>query len=109
MPWSHSTAGGERREFGVAHRARRVVAAARHVGDRRRASASTAIGLVDRIRAEPWRRLPSWRVVLFGITPTDPPTYFGVFILLATASLLACYLPARRASRTDPVKALRTE
>jgi predicted permease len=47
--------------------------------------------------------------VLFGITPTDPPTYFGVFVLLATASLVACYLPARRAARTDPLVALRTE
>jgi predicted permease len=47
--------------------------------------------------------------VLFGITPTDPPTYVGVFVLLATASLLACYLPARRAARTDPLVALRTE
>ena len=47
--------------------------------------------------------------VLFGITPTDPPTYIGVFLLLATASLVACYLPARRAARTDPLVALRTE
>ena len=47
--------------------------------------------------------------VLYGITPTDPPTYVGVFVLLAMASLLACYLPARRAARTDPVKALRME
>jgi hypothetical protein len=47
--------------------------------------------------------------VLYGITPTDPPTYLGVFALMATASLLACYLPARRAARTDPLVALRTE
>jgi predicted lysophospholipase L1 biosynthesis ABC-type transport system permease subunit len=47
--------------------------------------------------------------VLYGITPTDPPTYFGVFALLASASLVACYLPARRAARVDPMRALRTE
>ena len=46
---------------------------------------------------------------LYGITPTDAPTYLGVFVLLASASLLACYLPARRATRIDPVMALRTE
>jgi predicted permease len=47
--------------------------------------------------------------VLFGVTPTDPPTYVSVFALLSVVSLVACYLPARRASRTDPVVALRTE
>jgi putative ABC transport system permease protein len=47
--------------------------------------------------------------VLFGVTPTDLPTYVSVFALLSGASLAACYLPARRAARTDPVIALRTE
>jgi len=46
---------------------------------------------------------------LFGVTPTDPQTYAGVFALLAFVSLAACCLPARGASRVDPVKALRQE
>lgn len=49
------------------------------------------------------------RAVLFGIRPTDPMTYLSVFVLLACVSLFACYLPARRASRIDPVQALRQE
>ena len=44
---------------------------------------------------------------LYGITPTDPLTYVSVFTLLATASLVACYLPARRVARVDPLVALR--
>jgi predicted permease len=47
--------------------------------------------------------------VLFGVTPTDPPTYVSVLALLSGVSLAACYLPARRAARTDPVNALREE
>jgi hypothetical protein len=49
------------------------------------------------------------RGVLFGVTPTDPITYIGVFALLAGVSLLACCLPARGAARVDPVQALRQE
>jgi putative ABC transport system permease protein len=49
------------------------------------------------------------RSVLFNVTPTDPQTYAGVFALLAVVSLVACCLPARGASRIDPVRALRQE
>lgn len=49
------------------------------------------------------------RSVLFNVTPTDPHTYAGVFVVLAVVSLVACCLPARGASRVDPVRALRQE
>ncbi len=49
------------------------------------------------------------RSLLFGVSPTDPATYAGVILLLGTAALLACWIPARRATRMDPVEALRQE
>jgi predicted lysophospholipase L1 biosynthesis ABC-type transport system permease subunit len=47
--------------------------------------------------------------LLFGIAPFDPLTYVGVIATLAAASVVACYLPARRAAGVNPVVALRME
>ncbi len=47
--------------------------------------------------------------LLFGVSPTDPATLIAVSLILSAISLLACYIPARRASQLDPLAALRYE
>jgi ABC-type antimicrobial peptide transport system permease subunit len=50
-----------------------------------------------------------FRSILFGVTPVDPITYLAVVVVLGVTSIVASYLPARRASRVNVVDALRQE
>ena len=67
-------------------------------------AAGVGLGLVGALAATQWLRS-----FLFGIAPSDPVTLATVATLLVLVSLLACFLPARRASKTDPMAALRYE
>jgi predicted permease len=65
---------------------------------------AVAVGLVGALAAT---RLLSSQ--LFGVQPHDAVTFVGVTTLLSSVALLACYIPARRASRVDAMEALRTD
>jgi ABC-type antimicrobial peptide transport system permease subunit len=71
-------------------------------GNTRAISVGLAAGLVGALAAS-----QVLRGSLYGLSPLDPIAYGGVVLLLATAALMASYMPARRATRVDPVMALR--
>jgi len=68
------------------------------------AVAGVGLGLVGAVSLS--RAIAS---LLFQLSPTDPTTLAGVAVLLLAVALLASYLPARRATRVDPLIALRSE
>jgi putative ABC transport system permease protein len=67
-------------------------------------SVGVAIGLAASVATS-----RSFESMVFGITPTDPVTYAGVIAVLLLAAAGASLIPARRASRVDPMEALRVE
>jgi putative ABC transport system permease protein len=74
----------------------------------RQGLALTLLGLALGL-AGSWAATRLLASALFGISPTDPTTFVAVSTLLAGAACLACWLPARRATKVDPMKALRCE
>ena len=73
----------------------------------RLALAGVAIGAMSALLL--LRILPGFSRLLYGVRPADPLTLLAVSLCLVAAALAACYIPARRAARLDPMAALRHE
>jgi len=63
-----------------------------------------AVGLIASLVLTRWMSS-----LLFGVQPTDLPTLAGVSFLLVSVAAVACWIPARRATKVEPVVALRYE
>jgi ABC-type antimicrobial peptide transport system permease subunit len=50
-----------------------------------------------------------WASLLYGVRPTDPPVLAAVSLLLVASTLVASYLPARQATKVDPMTVMRAE
>jgi predicted permease len=71
------------------------------------AGAGLAVGTLSSVALV--RLLPSFSHLLYGVGKSDPVTLIGVSAVLFMAAMIACYVPSRRAMRTDPMKSLRNE
>ena len=103
----HFAVAAKTREIGI-----RIAVGARNadifrlvVGDGARLALA---GIVAGALASAWTT-EALRNLLFGVTPGDPASFAASTAMLATVAVIACYLPARRAARLDPVTALREE